>query len=134
MKNISRYMLVCSLMIFFAINNSSCQDKTGSIIIISADSLKAILKDPNGKLLDVRTPEEFSSGHIESAVNIDYNDEGFDAALDTLDKNIQYVLYCRSGRRSAEAAEMMEKKGFQKIIHLENGILEWKEKGFLIVK
>ena len=53
-------------------------------------------------ILDVRTAMEFSDGHINGAVNLDYKDESFREKLSALDTSATYVVYCRSGRRSAE--------------------------------
>ena len=114
--------------------NSACQKKENGITLISADSLKVMLNNEHGILLDVRTPEEFAEGHLPGAINIDFKNEGFSAALDTLDKTKQYEVYCRSGHRSGESTEMMSKKGFKKVYDLEGGILKWQEKGFETVK
>ena len=122
-----------SLFLFISFN-SACQKKENGIILISADSLRVMLNSEHGILLDVRTPEEFAEGHLPGAINIDYKNEGFSAALDTLDKTKQYEVYCRSGHRSGESTEMMTKKGFKKVYDLEGGILKWQEKGFETVK
>ena len=114
--------------------SSSCQKPQTSANHISADSLKSILKTEHGIILDVRTPEEFEEGHIAGSININYHDENFSAALDTLDKNKQYEVYCRSGNRSYKSIELMKKKGFKNIYHFEGGILNWEEKGFETVK
>ena len=122
-----------SLFLFISFN-SACQKKENGITLISADSLKVMLNNEHGILLDVRTPEEFAEGHLPGAINIDFKNEGFSAALDTLDKTKQYEVYCRSGHRSGESTEMMTKKGFKKVYDLEGGILKWQEKGFETVK
>lgn len=122
-----------SLFLFISFN-SACQKKENGITLISADSLKVMLNNEHGILLDVRTPEEFAEGHLPGAINIDFKNEGFSAALDTLDKTKQYEVYCRSGHRSGESTEMMSKKGFKKVYDLEGGILKWQEKGFETVK
>lgn len=62
-------------------------------------------------VVDVRTPAEFASGHVEGAVNIDVEGAGFDAAVAALPKDASYLVYCRSGRRSALAAERMRAAG-----------------------
>ncbi len=113
--------------------NGSCQ-QSESTHRVSADSLKAILAGEHGMLIDVRTPEEFAEGHIPGAVNIDYHNEGFSSALDSLDKNKEYEIYCRSGNRSGKALDEMQKKGFKNVYHLEGGILMWNEKGYETVK
>ena len=78
-------------------------------------------------VLDVRTEEEFKEGHIEGALNIDQGQEGFvdkvKAALST-DKTI--AIYCRSGRRSANAAEKLAAVGY-KCVNLKGGIIAWKD-------
>lgn len=54
-------------------------------------------------ILDIRTPEEFESGHIEGAINIDYHSDTFVKDLDKLDKDKSYLVYCRAWRRSSDA-------------------------------
>ena len=133
MKKI-QFSVILSFFLLFIAFNSACQKKENGITLISADSLKVMLNNEHGILLDVRTPEEFSEGHLPGAINIDYKNEGFSAALDTLDKTKQYEVYCRSGHRSGESAAMMLTKGFKKVYDLEGGILKWQEKGFETVK
>ncbi len=133
MKKI-QYSFILSFFFLFIAFNSACQKKENKVALISADSLKVMLNNEHGILLDVRTPEEFAEGHLPGAINIDFKNEGFSAALDTLDKTKQYEVYCRSGHRSGESTEMMSKKGFKKVYDLEGGILKWQEKGFETVK
>lgn len=63
-------------------------------------------------VIDVRTPAEFAEGHLEGAVNIDWQDAGFADAVSALDKDGTYVIYCRSGNRSAQAIDAMTSMGF----------------------
>ena len=63
-------------------------------------------------VIDVRTPVEFAEGHLEGAVNIDWQDAGFADAVSALDKDGTYVIYCRSGNRSAQAIDAMTSMGF----------------------
>ncbi len=132
MKPVKITFTLCAILFLFSLS-SSCQQKE-TYKTISADSLKAILNSEHGILIDVRTPEEFAEGHIPGAINIDYKNEGFSAALDTLDKTKQYEVYCRSGKRSAESAEIMEQKGFKNVYHFNGGMIEWTTKGFETVK
>ena len=73
-------------------------------------------------VIDVRTAEEFADGHVTGAVNLDLENGVFLAELADLDKNARYALYCRSGRRSAMAAELMATAGFTEVHDL--GALE----------
>ncbi|QWW20722.1 rhodanese-like domain-containing protein [Schaalia sp. 19OD2882] len=66
-------------------------------------------------LLDVRTPEEFAEGHLEGATNIDVQSPDFADKIAALDKDADYTLYCRSGRRAGQAKALMEQAGFTKV-------------------
>lgn len=68
-----------------------------------------------GTVIDVRTPEEFAEGHLEGAVNIDFNASTFSDEIAKLDKNGTYTVYCRSGNRSAQAVEQMKASGFSSV-------------------
>ena len=79
-------------------------------------------------LLDVRTPEEYSEGHIEGATLIDYNDSSFDSEIDKLDKDATYLIYCRSGGRSGKAVHKMIGTGFKDVTNMEGGYNAWSSK------
>lgn len=81
------------------------------------------------QVLDVRTPEEFQSGCIEGAKNIDFEASNFEEKISNLDKSSNYLIYCRSGRRSALAVSKMKELGFHNIIELRGGINNWIETG-----
>lgn len=68
-----------------------------------------------GTLIDVRTAEEFTSGHLEGATNIDISAPDFAEKIASLDKSASYTLYCRSGRRAGQALEIMKAQGFEKV-------------------
>ena len=86
-----------------------------------------LIEEPGVVLLDVRTPKEFAEGHLEGAINIDQGESDFvekvKAAIPT-DKKL--AVYCRSGRRSANAAGLLAAEGY-KCVNLKGGILAWKE-------
>lgn len=63
-------------------------------------------------VIDVRTPEEFATGHLDGAVNINWEDPAFTDQVATLDKDGVYVLYCRSGNRAGQALDAMTSMGF----------------------
>lgn len=68
-------------------------------------------------IIDVRTPEEFAEGHLEGAINIDVQAETFDATVQQLDNTSDYVVYCRSGNRSAAAIDRMSDLGFTSLVN-----------------
>ncbi len=83
----------------------------------------------NEILLDVRTPGEFAEGHIAGATNVDWNSDGFDAAVEKLDKSKPVMVYCLSGGRSASAAASLRSKGFTNVLELNGGMMKWRAAG-----
>lgn len=82
--------------------------------------------DKNAVVLDVRTDAEVADGIIPNAIHIDiYKGQDFIDEIETLDKDKNYYVYCRSGNRSGQACAIMEQLGFEKAYNLEGGILEW---------
>lgn len=69
-------------------------------------------------VLDVRTPEEYEQSHVKGAVNIDVNGASFQREVQKLDKSADYVVYCRSGKRSAQAIKEMKDVGFTSVKNL----------------
>ena len=80
-------------------------------------------------ILDVRTPEEFAEGFIEGARNIDFYRDDFEIEINSLDKESSYALYCRSGKRSGQAAQMMQEAGFLSVSNLDGGMIDWANAG-----
>ncbi|MDO5098424.1 MAG: rhodanese-like domain-containing protein [Corynebacterium sp.] len=81
--------------------------------------------DNGATIIDVRSPEEYNSGHIPGALNFDVEDPEFGNKILELDKSKEYAVYCRSGNRSSGAIAVMELAGFSKIAHLDDGINAW---------
>lgn len=82
--------------------------------------------DENAIILDVRTKDECDDGIIPNAINIDIHmGQDFINAIEKLDKNKNYYVYCRSGMRSAKACEIMNQLGFENAYNLAGGIIEW---------
>ena len=75
-------------------------------------------------LLDVRTEEEYNEGHIPGAINLDNEDIGTDALPALPDKDRLILVYCRSGRRSKEAAEKLAALGYTRVVEF-GGIITW---------
>lgn len=80
---------------------------------ISACAAPATVEvDTDTAVIDVRTPAEYAEGHLDGAVNMDVSDPGFDAQAATLDPDAAYIVYCRSGNRSAQAVARLTALGF----------------------
>ena len=90
--------------------------------------------NPDFVLIDIRTPEEFMSGYIEGAVNINYHDNDFIEKLDKLDKNKTYLIYCRTGRRSSDTINVMKRLKFNEVYRILGDIVRWKAEGLPVVK
>ena len=86
---------------------------------------KLLKGDTTIQLVDVRTPDEFEAGHIDKAILINVLESDFLTKADAmLDKSKPVAVYCRSGRRSKEAAGLLSKEGF-KVYELDAGYLGW---------
>jgi rhodanese-related sulfurtransferase len=83
--------------------------------------------------LDVRSAEEYRSGHIPGAINIDYRSPSFEDQLAGLDREKAHLVYCRTGVRSQKALPIMKRLGFSEIYNLTKGIAEWQREGGEIV-
>ena len=102
---------------------------------LSPNEFEKIIKTDNTvQLIDVRTPEEFSAGHLEGARNFDYYASDFGKKLSTLDKNKPVLVYCAVGGRSGSAADHLKKMGFTNVIDLQGGIRAWTAQGKKVVK
>ena len=90
--------------------------------------------NPDFVILDVRTAEEFTEGHIENAINSDYYSDTCRDELNKLDKNRTYLIYCRSGNRSGKALAIMEELNFREVYDMSGGIIEWEAEGLPTTK
>jgi thioredoxin 1 len=84
-------------------------------------------------ILDVRTPEEFAGGSIANAVNMDFRSINFTSGMNKLDKNKTYFVYCLSGGRSGEAANLMRNSGFKEVYDMKGGLKAWLGNKFPVV-
>lgn len=101
-----------------------------NITSVSAIRFEQKIMADSVQLLDVRTPQEFAAGHIKSAININVQSDDFQlTAENKLLKRSTILVYCRSGRRSMKAADILSRIGY-KVINLEGGIIDWENEGF----
>lgn len=91
------------------------------------------ITEPGVIIVDVRTSEEFASGHIEGALNIDFNSGNFANEITRLNPSETYAVYCRSGSRSGQAASIMHKAGFHDVSNLNGGVIDWTDDGLPLV-
>jgi len=126
----SHKILILTLLAFFAFTGVSLAQSADSATVVSVETFEKMSKKKKKTvILDVRTPEEVAESHLAGAKNIDVQDELFQQNIDQLNKNKTYLLYCRSGKRTAVAGAKMKAAGFKKVYMMEGGITSWKEKG-----
>ena len=107
----------------------SCDYLSPTDINFISDSDFIEMQEIDYILLDVRTPDEFSSGYIKNAINLDFYSETFQNDILSIDKNLSIVLYCRTNNRSTKTANILKENGFKEISVLEGGINDWVKNG-----
>ena len=116
--------LMISLLAMFGLTSACGQQNYENVDV---NGFSGWTENPNAILLDVRTAEEYAEGHIPGAINIDQKQDDFlEKAKSVLSKDKTIAVYCRSGRRSANAAGRLAEEGY-KCVNLQGGILAWKE-------
>lgn len=93
-----------------------------SMKLVGVDFIKKYSEATNAVMLDVRTPSEFQAGHIDKAVNIDFENQTFLSEIKKLDSSKTYFVYCRSGNRSGQAISVMKANGIKDIYELQGGL------------
>jgi rhodanese-related sulfurtransferase len=129
----NKYLLVGLLVLIIALVGGivyiSSMDKQPSLKSFGDLTTEVFSFDLNAggyTLIDVRTVDEFKAGHIVNAKQADFNNsQEFSNYLASLDKNGKYLIYCRTGIRSAEAMQLMQDKGFTNVHDLVGGYNAW---------
>lgn len=125
-------LLTLALLVFMGLGQTACAQSNPA-----TDQAPEVFEKTlrtKGQLVDVRTPAEFATSHLEGAINIDIYSPDFEKRLAALDKNAPLYLYCRSGGRSGQALTKAKSLGFKKAIHMAGGITAWQGAGKKTVK
>jgi rhodanese-related sulfurtransferase len=115
--------------ILFLIFIFSCELLSSPETNIISESDFIELHDSEYTLIDVRTQDEFDSGHINSAINLDFYSDTFKNDILSLPKNKTIVLYCRTNNRSGKTATILKENGYKDILVIKGGITEWVKNG-----
>lgn len=102
-------------------------DTKPTINQLSATEVQNDAQKPGSQFIDVRTPEEFATGHAKGAINIPL--DKLDAESSKLNKGEPVYLICQTGRRSQKAAEQLAQQGFRELINIEGGTAAWTAAG-----
>ncbi len=121
LKVISTFFLAAFLLVSCSIGQGSTKTD-----LRPSEFSKQLKETENPTILDVRTPGEFGEGHIQNALNIDWNGASFDVQVSKLDKNKTVFVYCLSGGRSGSAANQLRSNGFKNVLELEGGMMAWR--------
>ena len=102
--------------------------------LVAPDTAAVLAAQEGVTVIDVRTPEEYDAGHLADADRlIDFYDAGFADAIAELDRDGEYLVYCRSGNRSGQTAALMEQLGFDQVWDLDGGVNAWSADGLALV-
>ncbi len=113
---------------------TGCSNGNESTMTLDAVGFQAKTQEAGVVILDVRTKAEFDEGHIANAININVESNEFLSEISKLDKSKTYAVYCRSGRRSADALAKMTNEQFVSLSHLDGGVIDWTNAGLPLVK
>lgn len=122
--------LISSILTLLGLATSS------SFANIGVEEFAKLIAQPEVIVLDVRTPSEFAEGHIEGSINVDVNAPDFKKQIASLKlkKDAKFAVYCRSGRRSSNACNILSEEGYKDLSNLNTGIIGWKNAGMKTVK
>jgi len=137
-KRLTGYIILLFVLLFGFILPSCRVQQEQQITALSPKEASNLIEKHKGNsgfvILDIRTPGEYQSGHLKNAVMIDYYSKSFADEIGRLGKEKSYLVYCRSGNRSARSMDLFKKLQFQKIYHLSSGINSWTSEGLPLVK
>lgn len=104
-----------------------------NLLIMDPSEFKEYIQGASVALLDVRSPQEYASGHISGALNMNMYSSSFMEEVKKLDRVRKYALYCQSGGRSSMALKFMQSLGFVDVVHMDGGISAWESSNFPII-
>lgn len=127
--------IILALTLSFGLIFLNCENgNSNKAQLLEPMEFKTFLNENDVTLVDLRTPKEFNSGHIENAINVNFLSSEFEKDIQKLDTTKTIVIYCRSGNRSRKSVAKLVEAGFDDIYDLKGGVLNWKKKGQELVK
>lgn len=130
-----RLLFLALILILFALPVQARENEQATGLIEAKALQKLIKENPEDLLLiDVRTPGEFTDGHIAGAKNINFFGPRFEQDIDALPKDSKIVVYCKSGKRSEGAMQIMQEAGFKDVSSLKGGLNAWQKSGGKVLK
>jgi rhodanese-related sulfurtransferase len=114
-------------------DTTTTPDRRDMSVADAHDLLERYKGNPYTVLLDVRTPQEYAAGRVAESLNVDYVAAGFRDEVNKLDRNKAYLVYCRTGIRSAAASDTMIGLGLE-VYNMLGGIDAWQAAGYPVVQ
>jgi thioredoxin len=123
----TKYIAIILATVVFIFNSCTNGQSSPSNSSVSAiEFSKKITELPGAAIIDVRTPGEFSQGHLKNALNYDISTSEFENRIASLDKSKPVLVYCLSGSRSIYAVSIMQSKGFKEVYEMNGGMMKWR--------
>ena len=133
---VSRRLLAASIVVVAVAASTTLyflQQQSSSYGDVSAEQARSLVESkPSLVVVDVRTPQEYASGYIDGAVSLCVECDA-QLLLDNLDPDDEILLYCRTGRRSANALRILRENGYEKVYNMAGGIEVWRNAGYPVV-
>ena len=126
-----KHLVISALLLLVGL---ATQAQTGPKHLYAQQAAEWLESDKNVVVLDLRTADEFRTGHLKNAVNVDYKAPDFEQQLAKLDRSKPYLLHCALGGRSTKALPVLQKLGFADVRHLDGGIQAWQNAKLPVVK
>lgn len=127
MKKVIIIVIILTLTMTMGFLFGNAQNENGTKLVSATNWEKLRIENPDYIVIDVRTPEEFNEDGINNAINIDYYGSLFEQKIAELDSSKTYLIYCRSGARSSNAALTFQKFGINSVYDLDGGMIAYSE-------
>lgn len=127
MKKAIIVVIILTLIITMGFLFGNAQNENDTKLVSAANWEKLRVENPDYIVIDVRTPEEFSEDGINGAINVDYYSPTFKQDIAALDSSKTYLIYCRSGARSGNAAIILQELGMNSVYDLDGGMIAYSE-------
>ena len=101
------------------------EKKADGAVHVDANGAEKLIKEGKVTIIDVRTPDEYRTGHISGAKVVDFTENDFETEIGKLDRSKSYLVHCASGNRSGKALATFKKLGFAQVYHLDGGMRAW---------
>lgn len=124
MKNL--ILFLSAIVLFIGCSNAQLYQN------VDSKAFSELIAAGKGIVLDVRTPQEYSRGHIDGSTLISTNDPKFVDKVRLLQKDKPLYIYCLTGSRSRAVANYLSQNGYSKVYNLQRGIIEWNQMGYPI--